>query len=63
VDVQTVGDPEGGEPPDHRVTIRDRDSMSQIRVPIGELKQVFSELFGGAPWATVASRYPAQPVK
>jgi glycyl-tRNA synthetase len=63
VDVQTVGDPDGGEPPDHRVTIRDRDSMSQIRVPIGELKQVFSELFGGAPWATVASRYPAQPVK
>jgi glycyl-tRNA synthetase len=63
VDVQTVGDPQSGEPPDHRATIRDRDSMGQIRVPIGELKQVFSDLYGGAPWATVASRYPIQPVK
>ncbi len=63
VDVQTVGDSEKGETGDKRVTIRDRDSMGQIRVPIGELTRVFSELFGGAPWGSVASRHPAQPIK
>ena len=63
VDVQTVGDSEKGEAGDGRVTIRDRDSMGQIRVPIGELTRVFRELFDGAPWMSVASRYPAQPIK
>jgi glycyl-tRNA synthetase (class II) len=61
VDVQTVGDPDKGEAGDGRVTIRDRDSMGQIRVPIPELEPVFAELLGGAAWATVAARYPAQP--
>jgi glycyl-tRNA synthetase len=60
VDVQTVGDPDKGEGGDGRVTIRDRDSMSQVRVPIGELSAVFERLFGGEAWGPVAARYPAQ---
>jgi glycyl-tRNA synthetase (class II) len=60
VDVQTVGDPEKGEAGDGRVTIRERDSMGQIRVPIAELEAAFADLFGGTPWPTVAARYPAQ---
>ncbi len=38
VDFQTVGDAEKGEPADNAVTIRDRDTMEQIRVPINQLK-------------------------
>ena len=60
VDVQTVGDPAKGEAGDGRVTIRDRDSMEQVRVPVPELDRAFAELLGGAPWAAVAARYPAQ---
>jgi glycyl-tRNA synthetase len=60
VDVQTVGDPAKGEAGDGRVTIRDRDSMAQVRVPIPELEGVFGELLGGAAWSGVAGRYPAQ---
>jgi glycyl-tRNA synthetase len=60
VDVQTVGDPAKGEAGDGRVTIRDRDSMEQVRVPVPELDRLFAELLGGAPWAAVAGRYPAQ---
>ena len=60
VDVQTVGDPDKGEAGDGRVTIRDRDSMGQVRVPAPELETVFAELLAGGPWATVAARYPAQ---
>jgi glycyl-tRNA synthetase len=59
VDVQTVGDTERGESADDRVTIRERDSMEQIRVPIAELSAVFRELFDGAAWSQVAGRYPA----
>jgi glycyl-tRNA synthetase len=57
VDVQTVGDPEKGEAGDQRVTIRDRDSMQQIRVPIAELPAVFPSLFAGERWERVAGRY------
>jgi glycyl-tRNA synthetase len=60
VDVQTVGDAEKGETGDGRVTIRDRDSMGQIRVPIAELETAFADLLGGTPWAAVAARCPAQ---
>src|SRR2546426_1649909 len=60
VDVQTVGDPAKGEAGDGRVTIRDRDSMGQIRVPMAELESVFETLLGGAAWDAVAARYPAQ---
>ena len=59
VDVQTVGDPDKGEAGDRQVTIRDRDSMGQIRVAIGELAAVFERLFGGESWATLAPRYPS----
>ena len=58
VDVQTVGDAEKGEPGDRKVTIRERDSMDQIRVPIAELVPVFRELFDGAAWSAVAGRHP-----
>ncbi|MBI1961891.1 MAG: glycine--tRNA ligase, partial [Candidatus Rokubacteria bacterium] len=58
VDVQTVGDAEKGEPGDGRVTIRERDSMEQIRVPVPELRAVFGELLAGAAWSAVAARYP-----
>jgi glycyl-tRNA synthetase len=58
VDVQTVGDPEKAERGDQAVTIRERDSMEQIRVPIAELPAVFDGLLGEAPWAEIAARYP-----
>ena len=58
VDVQTVGDADKGEAGDDRVTIRDRDSMGQIRVPIAGIETALADLLGGTPWATVAARYP-----
>jgi len=58
VDVQTVGDAERGEVGDQRVTIRERDSMEQIRVPVPELPGVFRELLGGGAWADLVHRYP-----
>ncbi|MFI3169093.1 MAG: glycine--tRNA ligase [Faecalibacterium sp.] len=38
VDFQTVGDAEKGEAADHCVTVRNRDTMEQVRMPISELK-------------------------
>ncbi len=38
VDFDTVGDPEKGIEADNCVTVRDRDTMQQIRLPISELK-------------------------
>src|SRR5262245_12166372 len=58
VDVQTVGDPGRGEVGDPRVTIRERDSMEQVRVPVAELPAVFGRLFGEANWAEVTRDYP-----
>jgi len=59
VDVQTVGDSAKGERGDQRVTIRERDSMEQIRVPIGDLVGAFGRLLGGeSAWADVAAHYP-----
>jgi glycyl-tRNA synthetase len=63
VDVQTVEDGERGKTGDSRVTIRERDSMEQIRVPIAELTPVFRELLDGAPWSQVSGRYPAPAAK
>ena len=60
VDVQTAGDAAKGEVGDGKVTIRERDSMEQIRVPIGELGSVFGTLLGGGAWSAVAAGYPAQ---
>ena len=58
VDVQTVGDPDKTEPGDRCVTIRERDSMEQIRVPIAELPAIFRGLLTEGTWAEVAARYP-----
>jgi glycyl-tRNA synthetase len=58
VDVKTVGDSEKGEAGDGQVTVRERDSMEQIRVPIPELSTVFRELLDGGAWRQVAGRYP-----
>ena len=55
VDVQTVGDSDKGERADGKVTIRDRDSMEQMRVPTSQLTAIFGELLGGARWADVAA--------
>lgn len=41
VDFETVGD--GEKPADNAVTVRDRDTMEQIRIPISELKDWLTE--------------------
>jgi glycyl-tRNA synthetase len=53
VDVQTVGD--GKSAADEKVTIRDRDSMEQIRVPISAVEVVMADLMAGK-WAVVAGQ-------
>jgi glycyl-tRNA synthetase len=58
VDVKTVGDADRGEVGDQRVTIRERDSMEQIRVPIADLETVFARLLGEGSWAEVAAAHP-----
>ncbi|MBM4443100.1 MAG: glycine--tRNA ligase [Candidatus Rokubacteria bacterium] len=59
VDVKTVGDTEKGEVGDGKVTIRERDSMEQVRVPIEALEGVFSRLLdGGTAWPDVAAEFP-----
>jgi glycyl-tRNA synthetase (class II) len=60
VDVQTVGDAGKGEIGDRKVTIRDRDTMEQVRVPVAELEAVFEPLLQGDGWRDVARRFPAQ---
>ena len=50
VDVKTVGDAEKGEAGDGASTIRERDSMEQIRVPHGRARDVFDRLLGGTAW-------------
>ncbi len=58
VDVKTVGDREKGETGDQKVTIRERDSMEQIRVPLADLDTVFGRLMGDSAWPEVAAAYP-----
>jgi glycyl-tRNA synthetase len=58
VDVKTVGDAEKGETGDQKVTIRERDSMEQIRVPMANLESVFGQLLGEGTWREVAAAYP-----
>ena len=41
VDFQTVGD--GENPADHCVTVRDRDTMEQVRIPIEKLRDYIAE--------------------
>ena len=38
MDFDTVGDEAKGIVADHCVTVRDRDTMEQVRMPISELK-------------------------
>src|SRR5262249_31279221 len=57
-DVQPVGASAKGESGDRCVTIRERDSMEQIRVPITELPSVFEWLLGDGAWADVSRSYP-----
>jgi len=58
VDVKTVGDREKGEAGDQMVTIRERDSMEQIRVPMADLEAIFGRLMGETAWPEVAAAYP-----
>jgi glycyl-tRNA synthetase len=52
VDVQTVGDDKT--PADEKVTVRDRDTMQQIRVPISKLQNVMSDLMA-EKWPAIAA--------
>jgi glycyl-tRNA synthetase len=52
VDVQTVGDDKAAA--DEKVTIRDRDTMQQIRVPIAKVPEIMTKLMEGA-WGEVAA--------
>lgn len=54
VDVQTVGDDES--PADDKVTIRDRDSMDQVRVEMAALPAVMEKLMAG-DWAAIFSEH------
>ena len=45
VDVQTVGDGKG--PGDEKVTIRDRNTMQQVRVAISRLEETMASLMAG----------------
>jgi glycyl-tRNA synthetase len=54
VDVQTVGDEKAAA--DDKVTIRDRDTMEQVRVPLGNLESVMGELMAGQ-WSAVARQF------
>jgi len=57
VDVQTVGDDRA--PADENVTIRDRDTMQQIRVPMTTLSNVMEQLMEGK-WAELAVQHGVQ---
>ena len=59
VDVKTVGDAEKSETGDGKVTIRERDGMEQIRVPIEALDGVFARLLDdGRAWGDIARDFP-----
>ncbi len=45
-DFDTVGDAEKGTPADHCVTVRERDTMQQVRIPIDQVKQYLAERVG-----------------
>ncbi|MGH7828877.1 MAG: His/Gly/Thr/Pro-type tRNA ligase C-terminal domain-containing protein, partial [Candidatus Binatia bacterium] len=59
VDVQTVGDVKSVA--DGQVTVRDRDGMEQIRIPIAVLESVMTDLMAGK-WAEIYARSPKQKV-
>jgi glycyl-tRNA synthetase len=55
IDVQTVGDDKAAA--DDMVTIRDRDTMAQVRAPIASLESIIEQLMSGK-WAKVAAEVP-----
>jgi glycyl-tRNA synthetase len=57
VDVQTVGDAARGERGDGKVTIRDRDSMGQVRVSESVVEEVLVHLLSGTDWRRIVDRY------
>jgi len=59
VDVKTVGDADKSEAGDGKVTIRERDAMEQLRVPIEALDGVFARLLDeGRAWGDIARDFP-----
>jgi glycyl-tRNA synthetase len=42
-DFDTVGDEQNGTPADNCVTIRERDSMEQVRLPISQVKDYIAQ--------------------
>ena len=54
VDVQTVGDEKA--PADDKVTIRDRNTMEQVRVSLSALESIMEKLMDGK-WAEVAQEH------
>lgn len=52
IDFDTLKEP-------HTVTLRERDSMAQLRVPLEEIAEVVRNLsYGKASWAEISSKYP-----
>jgi glycyl-tRNA synthetase len=45
---------------DDTVTLRERDSCGQVRVPAAEVAAVVSSLVNGAVWSVVSAKFPAQ---
>ena len=54
VDVQTVGDEKA--PADEKVTIRDRETMGQVRIPMSQLPAVMEKLMAGQ-WASIHAQH------
>ena len=54
VDVQTVGDEKA--PADEQVTIRDRNTMEQVRVSMASLEPIIEQLMAGK-WGEVAQEH------
>lgn len=43
----------------HTVTLRERDSMSQLRLPVEDIADVVRDLsYDRIPWTEVAEKYP-----
>lgn len=52
IDFDTLKEP-------HSVTLRERDTMSQLRIPVSEVAQVVRDLsFGRVQWSETESKYP-----
>jgi glycyl-tRNA synthetase len=45
---------------DDTVTLRERDSCDQVRVPAADVPAVVVALVAGASWAEVSAKFPAQ---